>query len=260
MTNSFLMTADERGVATVTLHRPAKHNAFDDQLIEGLTHQLKSIDEDSSIRVLVLTGSGESFSSGADLAWMQSMVDYDEVTNHQDAMQLALLMRTLHQLSKPTIARVNGSAFGGAIGLITCCDMAIASEQAMFAFSEIKLGIAPAVISPYVMAVIGQHQAKRLFLTGEFFSAEEACRMGLVSHCVADDELDRQLEKYLKLLLKGGQQAQRAIKKFLHTIDPIDEDVTQRSAALIAKLRTSEEGQEGLIAFMEKRPPTWIKP
>jgi len=259
MTNSFLMSTDDRGVATVTLNRPDKHNAFDDQLIQELTHQLKLIDEDSSIRLMVLTGSGESFSSGADLAWMQSMVNYDVTTNHQDAMQLALLMQTLHQLSQPTIARVNGSAFGGAIGLIACCDMAIASEQAMFAFSEIKLGIAPAVISPYVIAAIGVHQAKRLFLTGEFFSATEAHRIGLISHCVSPNELDIQVENYLKLLLKGGQQAQRSIKELLHALYPIDEDVTQASAALIAKLRTSEEGQEGLTAFLEKRPPVWKK-
>lgn len=254
---TLIVNTDERGICTVTLNRPQKHNAFDDALIADLTAQFESIAQDERVRVVVLTGAGESFSAGADLAWMQSMIQYDMDTNCHDAMRLAGLMRALYTLPKPTVARVNGSAFGGGIGLIACCDIAVGIDDAKFGFTESTLGIAPAVIAPFIINAIGARQAKRLFLTGEIFDGRDARELGLLAHAVPRQELDRAVEREIKLLLKAGAQAQRACKELVQYLANIQDHVDFYTTHLIAELRVGEEGQEGLRSFLEKRPPGW---
>src|SRR5690606_14166227 len=190
MTQFVTLTTDSRGVATLTLDRPDRHNAFDAALIAELTATLLRLNTDNSVRVVVLTGAGKSFSAGADINWMRSMAGVDEAQNFEDSLQLAELMSVLNSLSKPTVARVNGAAIGGGTGLVACCDIAVAGTDAKFAFSEVRLGLVPAVISPYVIAAIGARQARRYFLTAERFSAAEAVRLGLVHACVEADALD----------------------------------------------------------------------
>lgn len=254
MTSSLHIETDQRGVCTLTLNRPERHNAFDAELIDELLSALKNISNDDEIRIVIITGSGESFSSGADLNWMRSMVDYDEETNRQDAQQLSNLMHSLYALSKPTIACVNGPAFGGGIGLIACCDIAIATNTAQFAFTEVRLGMAPAVISPYILMTIGPRQARRLFLTAERFDSHEALSLGLVHQVTDLDELDEAIDKQVHHLLKAGPEAVKACKSL--TQNTTDE---HELSNLIARLRTSAEGQEGLKAFLEKRKPSWVK-
>ena len=248
---------DERGVAYLTINRPEKRNAFDDVLISDLIDQIIALDDNSSVRVVVLSGEGKIFSSGADLDWMKSMAEFDEASNLTDSLKLAELMSQLYKMRKPTIARINGDAFGGAIGLIACCDIAISVIEAQFSFSEVKLGIIPAVISPYIIEAIGSRQAKRVFLTGEKISAFDAFRMGLVHDCVSQDDLHKTVEKNIKQLLNGGPVAQYEIKQLVHSFSSIDESVKENTAKIIARLRVSSEGQEGISAFLEKRIPEW---
>lgn len=248
-------------VARILMQRPEVHNAFDARLIAELTAALAEIDRDDSVRAVVLTGAGSTFSAGADLNWMLGMARATEAENREDSLRLATLMRTLNFLSKPTIARVNGSAYGGGVGLIACCDIAIGIEGAKFALSEVKLGLVPAVISPYVIAVIGQRHARRMFLSAEVFAAEEALRIGLLHHCVPGTELDEAVDRSLHWLGKGGPVAQHEAKQLalrlsgmtLASAEKIDRD----NAKLIARLRVSSEGQEGLSAFLDKRRPSW---
>ena len=252
---------DARGVARLTLNRPEQHNAFDDTLIDALNQELEKLALDDSVRVVVLRAQGKSFSAGADLNWMRRLADYDEAQNQADAMRLAELMRNLNQLPKPTIARVQGAAFGGGVGLVACCDIAIASEQALFCLSEVKLGLIPAVISPHVINAIGARAARRYMLTAESFDAEQACRLGLVHEVVAAAELDAKVEKLIELLLECGPRAQSAAKDLILAIAgrPLDQDLVEETARRIASIRASAEGREGLNAFLEKRSPDWIK-
>lgn len=248
-----------QGVCTLTLNRPAKHNAFDDRLIADLTAQLEALSQDDSVRVVVLTGAGESFSAGADLAWMKSMIQYDVDDNCHDAMRLAGLMRALYNLPKPTIAKVNGAAFGGGLGLIACCDIAIGTIDAKFGFTESTLGIAPAVIAPFVISAIGPRQARRLFVTGEIFSGEYAREIGILTSAVKREALDAEVDGQIAALLKGGAAAQRACKELVQYLSTIADHVDFYTTHLIADLRVSEEGQEGLHSFLEKRLPKWRK-
>lgn len=251
-------------IARLTLDRPTVHNAFDAGLIAELSQCLAAIETDPAVRAVVLTGAGATFSAGADLEWMRSMAAAGEAENRDDSLRLANLMRTLCFLGKPTVARVNGSAYGGGVGLIACCDIAIGVDGARFCLSEVKLGLIPAVISPYVVAAIGARQARRLFLSAEVFDAPEACRIGLLHQCVPADQLDAAIDRQLHWLGKGGPQAQREAKTLAlraagltrAEADRIDAD----NAARIARLRVSPEGQEGLTAFLEKRPPRWVAP
>ncbi|MFA5684183.1 MAG: enoyl-CoA hydratase-related protein [Lysobacteraceae bacterium] len=248
-------------VATLALDRPALHNAFDDALIAELTDALRELEAREDIRAVVLTGTGKSFSAGADLGWMRRMAKAGEKENRRDARQLAKLMRTLNRLDKPTIARVNGAAFGGGVGLIACCDIAIGTDTARFALSEVRLGLAPAVISPYVVDAIGVRQARRLFLTGEIFDAAHAERIGLLHQCVPAAELDAAVDAMLGHLRAAGPQAVLAGKHLLARIAHPDAKerraLDEENADLIARLRVSEEGQEGLSAFFDKRRPHW---
>lgn len=252
------------GTAALVINRPQVHNAFDDALIAELTDALESLERDDGVRVVVLTGEGKTFSAGADLNWMRGMASASEDINRADSLRLAKLMRTLNFLSKPTIARVNGSAYGGGVGLVACCDIAIGVHDAKFSLSEVKLGLVPAVISPYVVASIGPTYARQLFLTAEVFDGTEAERIGLLHRCVAAEMLDEAVDRQLHWLMKGGPEAQREAKALaLRMAGLTREDAERRdaeNAALIARLRVSPEGQEGLGAFLEKRPANWVKP
>ena len=212
MTDSIL--SERRGaVAWLTLNRPQIHNAFDNALIAALTEALAQADADPAVRAVVLSGNGSCFSAGADLNWMRGMAGASEQENREDSLRLARLMRNLQFLSKPTIARVNGAAYGGGVGLVACCDIAIGTDAAKFGLTEVKLGLVPAVISPYVVAAIGLRQARRLFLTGEVVDAAEAQRIGLLHQCVAPAELDAAVERQLHWLAKGGPVAQHEAKR-----------------------------------------------
>jgi methylglutaconyl-CoA hydratase len=247
-------------VARIRLDRPTLHNAFDAGLIAVLTETLSHVGADEGIRAVVLEGSGASFSAGADLNWMRGMAAASEAANRDDALALAGLMRTLDELPKPTIARVHGAAFGGGVGLVACCDIAIGVPEAKFGLTESKLGLLPAVISPYVIAAIGPREARRWFATAEIFDAATALRIGLLHDVVAADALDAAIERQLALLLKAGPHAAAAAKRLVARVavgadrDRLDAD----NADLIAGLRVSPEGQEGLSAFLDKRAPAWI--
>lgn len=263
MTDTVLQQIDSRGVATITFNRSEKHNAFDDELIAGLTQKLLDINNDASVRIVILTGAGKSFSAGADLNWMRSMAKFSEAENIEDALKLAELMDVLNALRKPTIARINGAVYGGGVGLVACCDIAIAADSAKFALSEVKLGLVPSVISPYVIAAIGAHQARRYFLTAEAIDAQQAQAIGLVHETVPQDKLDEAVERQVGLLLKCGPKALVACKELIAANAAASVSarraLKQKTAQLIAQLRVSDEGQEGLSAFLEKRAPQWNK-
>lgn len=263
MADNVLLQVDSRGVATLTLNRPEVHNAFDAGLILRLTELLVELKSRPEVRAVVLTGAGRSFSAGADVHWMRSMAACDEDENFEDALHLADLMSLLNALPMPTIARVNGHAYGGGVGLVACCDIALASRDARFALSEVRLGLVPAVISPYVMAAIGERNARRLFLSAEPMSAKLARRVGLVHEVARPDELDAFVEQQLGMLLKGGPIALRESKELIFTVEgggvSADVALKRRTAQIIAQLRVSDEGQEGLAAFLEKRPPEWAR-
>ena len=258
--SSLLIDRDGK-VARIALNRPDVHNAFDDALIAELTGALESLDSDPQVRAVVLTGSGSTFSAGADLNWMRGMARASEDDNRQDSLRLAKLMRTLNFLGKPTLARVNGSAYGGGVGLVACCDIAIGVEGSKFSLSEVKLGLVPAVISPYVVAAIGGRQARRLFQSAEVIDGAEAARIGLLHQCLPPAQLDEAVDRSLHWLGKGGAIAQREAKTLAMRMAGIDRESAERidaaNADLIARLRISPEGQEGLTAFLEKRAPDW---
>lgn len=248
-------------IAELSLARPQVHNAFDDVLIAELTAALEDLDADPGVRAVVLTGDGSTFSAGADLGWMRRMAQASEQENLDDSLRLARLMRTLNFLSKPSLARVNGSAYGGGVGLVACCDYAIGVDGAKFSLSEVKLGLAPAVISPYVVAAIGGRHARRLFTGAEVFDAREAQAIGLLHTVVPAAELDATVDRALHFWGKGGPLAQREAKQLALRMAGMSRDAAeladQQNAALIARLRVSPEGQEGLAAFLDKRPPNW---
>jgi methylglutaconyl-CoA hydratase len=254
------LSIDGAGVATLTLNRPEVHNAFDDHLIAGLTTRLRELDHTADVRVVVLAGNGKSFSAGADLNWMKRMAAFSEGENLRDAVGLADLMHTLSALTKPTVARVHGAAYGGGVGLVAACDIAVAGLSAAFSLSEVRLGLIPAVISPYVIAAIGERQARRYFLTAERFDAQEALRIGLVHIAVEDAKLDEAIGDIVAQLTKGGPRAQSAAKALIAAVAnrPIDRKLVEDTAGRIARIRVTAEGKEGIAAFLEKRPPGWV--
>ena len=256
-----LLTSDPRGVATVTLNRPQVHNAFDDQVIAELTATLRKVDADAGVRVVVLASTGKSFSAGADLGWMKRMALYSQEQNLEDARGLAALMSTLDRLVKPTVALVQGPAYGGGVGLVACCDIAVAVDTVSFALTEARLGLIPAVIGPYVAAAIGARACRRYFLTSERFDAAQALRLGLVHRVVPAAELAAAGEATIKTLLDCGPQAQAECKAFIRRVahGPVDDAMVEHSALTIARIRASAEGKEGVGAFLEKRKAGWIK-
>ncbi len=259
--NCLIIDYPRENVVTLRLNRPEVHNAFDDVLINQLTQTLQRIDTDEQIRVVTLAAEGKSFSAGADLNWMQSMANYSEKENYQDALALAALMQTLNQMSKPTIAQVQGATFGGGVGLVACCDIAIASVKASFCLSEVKIGLIPAVISPYVIAAIGERASRRYMLSAERFDAHQAHYLGLIHDVVEHDALQANTEQLIATLLKNGPHAMHTCKDLIRHINPLhlDAQLIADTAEHIAKIRVSAEGQEGLAAFLEKRQPQWAQ-
>lgn len=260
---TLISSIDKRGVLTLCMNRPEVHNAFDALMIEELAAALESADQDKAVRLVVVTGAGTCFSAGADLNWMRSLVSASREENERDALQLARLMRSLNYLSKPTLARVNGAAFGGGVGLIAACDIAVAADNARFGLTEVRLGLVPAVISPYVMRRIGETNARRYFLTAERFDSRRACEIGLVQQVVGSDQLDGAVEDIAGQVLSGGPKALAHAKQLVFGIAGHGADaqksIDEKTARLIADLRVSAEGQEGLTAFLEKRKPGWIE-
>lgn len=262
MTQSTLLSEiDSDGRALVTLNRPEVHNAFDDALVVNLINELRHLEASDKVRVVLLTGSGKTFCAGADLAWMRRTAGYGRAENLADALGLAELMKTLDRLAKPTIALVQGPAYGGGVGLVACCDLAVAAPAARFRFSEVRLGLVPAVISPYVVTAIGARAARRYFLTAEEFDAAEARRLGLVHEVVEGNRLFERARSWSELLLQNGPRAMAAAKEMVRAVarGPVDEGMLAATAERIAELRASDEGREGMSAFLEKRRPGWMK-
>lgn len=259
MAEALQVQRDDRGVARVTIDRPEVRNAFDDALIAELARAFQELSEDDAVRVVVLTGAGRIFSAGADLNWMRGMVDYSYEENLQDSRELEAMLRAVQTCRHPVLARVNGHALGGGSGLVAACDIAVAQRGSLFGFTEVRLGLAPAVISPYVLPKIGVSNARHLFLTGERFDADVAARIGLVHRVVGTEELDGAVEQVLQDLLASGPHAQAAMKRLLAALESVHglEDAAAETAPTIAELRVSEEGQEGMTAFFEKREPAW---
>jgi methylglutaconyl-CoA hydratase len=256
MTEILLFETGGRGVARLTLNRPERRNALDEDLIGALLARLAAIDGDPEIRVLVLSGSSEAFCSGADIDWMRARLTDTPEANRAHAGALTDLMHRLNGLSKPTIARIAGPAYGGGVGLICCCDIAIAADSAVFALSEARLGLAPAVIAPYVISAVGQRQARRLFLTAARVHAHEAQRLGLVHRIVPTEKLDEAVEAEVACLLASGPEALAHCKRISLGNLPKDPERTG-SAELLTRLWGSTEAEEGLSAFLEKRRPRW---
>lgn len=254
-----LTELDSRGVATLTLNRPEVHNAFDDHLIAALTNELKRLEQDPAVRVVVIAAVGETFCAGGNLNWMRRSANYTTEENFKDALALSGLMDTIYQLRKPTIAKVQGPAYGGGVGVVACCDIVIASQAASFVLSEVRLGIIPGAISPFVIAAIGQRNAARYFISAERIDAEEARRIGLVHEVVTPDQLDARIETLLQDLSRNAPGAMGAAKRLVRDVAsrPIDRTVIEETASRIAAARASVEGREGVSAFLEKRKPQW---
>lgn len=248
------------GIWQLSLNRPEKHNALHPALIQEIMDRLHTLADNAAVRVLILSGNGPSFSSGADLNYMQAMVNFSHQENVDDAGKLAALMQTLNHFPKPVICAVNGNAFAGAIGLIACSDIIVAASDARFCISEVKLGIAPAVISPYLIARMGTHHARRFFLSAEIFDSATAQAAGLVHHIVAPDQLQAESLRIATSLLNNAPGALSASKTLIHHVSQIvDDALTTYSCELIARLRAGEEGQQGINAFLNKRKAPWAE-
>lgn len=251
------------GVRRITLCRPAVHNAFDEALIDALVDAFAAAEADPHTRVIVLAGEGPSFCAGADLGWMKQMVGWSREDNVRDSLRLAALFSTIDACPKPVVARVHGAAIGGGVGLVAAADIAIAAPRAVFALAEVRLGLAPAVISPFVIGRIGVTAARRYFLTGERFGADEALRIGLVSQVADSGEggegLDAAVGKVVRYLLRGGPEALARCKELARTVPDLSpEQRLPYTAGVIGDLRIGEQGQEGMRAFLEKRDPNWV--
>jgi methylglutaconyl-CoA hydratase len=257
---TMLKLETRNAIALVTLDRPEVHNAFDETLIAELTRALRAAESEESVRAVVLLGAGSSFCAGADLNWMRRMAGFTRAQNLADARALSAMLSTLANLSKPTIARVHGPAFGGGVGLVACCDIAVAAHDATFAFSEARLGLIPATISPYVVEAIGARAARRFFLTAERFTAAEAYRLGLVHELVPPEDLDGRINELLGFLVTAGPQAQVEGKALVCAVAnrAIGAAVIADTARRIARVRASPEGREGVAAFLAKRRAAWV--
>ncbi len=248
-------------VATIWMNRPDLHNAFDEILIAELTAACVALDEDADVRVVVLAGRGKSFSAGADLNWMRRAANNGIDDNLNDARALARMLRALAEMNKPTIARVQGAALGGGMGLAAACDVAVASTKAVFATSEVRFGIIPSAISPYVLRAIGARQATRYFQSAERIDAVRAREIGLVHETVEPEQLDARVQEIVNALLQGGPLAQAAANDLIRAVDgqPINDNLVEETAHRIAHLRATPEAQEGIAAFLDKRQPNWIR-
>lgn len=252
---------DARGVARLVMNRPEVKNAFNTALIDALAEKTAALGADPSVRAIVLTGAGGAFSAGGDLNMMRAAGEMSDADNLREGRRLAGMLRAINDAPKPVIALVNGAAMGGGVGLVAAADIVIASEEAFFALSEVKLGLIPAVISPFVVAAIGERQARRFFLTGERFHAETARRIGLVHMVAMPAQLDATLDGVLKQILSSGPRAEGEAKALIRDVarHPYTDELFDDLAGRIARLRASPEGREGMTAFLEKRKPSWIK-
>jgi len=252
--------SSENDVCTVVLNRPDIHNAMNEEMIKELIHCFSHLSTDPTTRIIILTGNGSSFCAGADLHWMKRMVSYSQEENLKDSTLLLTLYETIFSCPKPIIGKINGNAFGGGIGLVAVCDITITRPGSQFAFSEVKLGIIPAVISSYVSSRLSSADMRRLFLTGERFDAEYACKVGLIDYVVPDTDLDSKVQFYVSLLRSSGPEAMHEIKHLLTNLQKMERETYKKSTVkTIAKLRVSQEGQEGITAFLEKKKPYWSK-
>jgi len=258
--STLLRTLSPYGVLTLTMNRPEVHNAFDDHQVLRLSAALEEAAANTHVRVIILASEGKSFSAGGDIEYMRRMGENAYEDNLRDGRQLARMLNTLDRLPKPTIARVQGAAIGGGVGLACCCDFAIGSPRTVFATSEAKLGMVAATISPYVVATVGQKAARRMFLSALPVSADQALGLGLLSSLVAHEELDAAVQALAKTLLKNGPQALRRSKELAFAVSdrPVTEALIATTVEVIAEVRESTEGREGLSAFLEKRSPNWI--
>jgi len=247
------------GIGRIILNKVEQHNAFDDLMIKQLTRAIVQLDKDDAVRIIVLAANGKSFSAGADLNWMKRMAGYSWEQNYQDSLLLAGLMQSLYECRKTTVAIVQGAAFGGGVGLLACCDIVLASEKASFCLSEVKLGLIPAVISPYVVRAIGERNAKRYFATAERFDASEALRVNLVHKLFSADALEKECGSLLAEWLSNGPQAMLKAKHLVNLVQgsSVDESLIRETAQQIADTRASAEGREGITAFLQKRKPSW---
>ncbi|WP_291587858.1 enoyl-CoA hydratase/isomerase family protein [Comamonas sp. UBA7528] len=260
MTHRYLTLTVNAGVATVTLTQPEIRNAFSDEVIVEITEAFRVAGERPDVRAIVLAAEGTAFCAGANLNWMRRMADYDRAENLQDAGALAEMLRTIYHCPKPTIARVQGDVYAGGMGLVAACDMAVAAENSGFCLSEVKIGLVPGTIAPYVLRAMGARAGHRYFLTGERFDAAEALRIGFVHQVVAAEQLDDAVDSLLKALLVAGPDAVRSCKKLV--LDVAEREINAQLIAstveVIADIRASEEGKEGVQAFLSKRKPSWL--
>jgi methylglutaconyl-CoA hydratase len=248
----------EKDIATIYLNRPEVHNAMSEQLMKEMTSCFKKVSSDNSIRIIILTGKGKSFCAGADLNWMKSMAKYSMEENIEDSRLLLNLYEEIYNCPKPVIGRVNGHAFGGGLGLFAVCDIVIAVPDCKFAFSEVKLGIIPSVISTYIVRRIGLANMKRLFITGERFDSNYAKEIGLIDFVFSEEEIDKKVKKYVEIILSSGPKAIVEVKTLVNACESMDHDnYKEFTVKKISELRISEEGQEGINAFLEKRKSKW---
>jgi methylglutaconyl-CoA hydratase len=262
MPKKVLFQVDSDGNAAVVLNRPEVHNAFDPEMVDALTAALRKVEADPKVRAVVLTGAGENFSAGADIEHMRSSARASRAQNLESARATARMLHVLHTLKKPTIACVRGAARGGGVGLVAACDISIAAQNATFKLSEVRLGIVPAMISPYVVGAMGAHKAHRYMISGEEFDAAEAYRIGLVHDICQVEELSAVVGRMLAQVYSGGPNAIVAIKRLISEVDGarLDEALVEKTAQWIADIRATPEAQEGLSAFLEKRQAAWVEP
>jgi methylglutaconyl-CoA hydratase len=255
-----ILFSKEDRAARIIFNRPDVHNAFDSLMISELDDAFEKAKADQSIRVVVLTGEGKSFCAGADINWLREVIHYTYEQNLKESLHLAEVLHKIYTLPKPTVAMVNGTAIGGGNGFLSACDIAVAAEGAIFGLSEVKIGLVPAAISPYVIRRIGEGKAREFFLTGKRISAQEALEIGLVNEVVPLEKLGKKVEEIVALLLSSGPKAMASCKELIQRIPVMSfEEAKEYTAKMIADLRVSEEGQEGMAAFMEKRKPKWVK-
>jgi methylglutaconyl-CoA hydratase len=255
---SFVSYERSERVGRIKLNRPEVHNAFNDEVISGLIHCIKEAQQDTACRVIVLCAEGKSFSAGGDLSWMKRAAQYSQAENIRDALALAEMLDLFDRSAKPVIAQIQGAALGGGVGLVSVADIAISSEAAVFGLTEVRVGLIPAVISPYVVRALGERRSRALFLTGERFGARDAERFGLVHQVVAADALIEAVDKTISAILEGGPEAQSACKELIRAVtNKAPETLTEVTSLYLAQRRASSEGREGLTAFLEKRKPSW---
>lgn len=257
MSSQVVLTEISANTAKIILNKPEKSNAFDDVVIKNLSQSLELLANHSEIKLVLLCANGKHFSAGADVEWMQRVANYSYEENVQDALNLSKLLKLLNEFPKPVIGLAHGAVMGGAIGLLACCDMVISSDDAYFCFAEVKLGLIPATIAPYIMQAIGIRAMRRYFLSAEKFSANEAWYLGLVHQVVKKEELFQHANILAEQILQNAPQAISSAKSLIHHLNPISKEISQETANLLAKIRISKEGQEGLQAFLNKRKPIW---